>query len=67
VYDTDGFVHRREGKRPPTFPVSVAFKWFRDFVSCLEPALPEGSASVAVKRENRTESEGFCDGGGKSG
>jgi hypothetical protein len=51
---------------PPAFFVSVAFKGFRDFVSCLESAVAEGAASVAVKGEDRKESEEFCDGDGRN-
>jgi hypothetical protein len=56
-----------ERESHPAFSVSVAFKGFRYFVSCLESALAEGSASVPAKGEGRTEREGFCDGGGRSG
>jgi hypothetical protein len=66
MYNTGGFVERGAGTPPRTFSVSVAFKGFRDFASCLESALAEGLASVAIKGEGRTEREGFSDGGGRN-
>jgi hypothetical protein len=67
MYNTGGFVETGAGTPPRTFSVSVAFKGFRDFASCLESALAEGLASVAIKGEGRTEREGFSDGGGRNG
>jgi hypothetical protein len=54
------------GNATPAFFVSVAFKGFSDFVSCLESTVAEGPASVADKGEDRKEREEFCDGGGRN-